>query len=213
MASEDGPEDAGEDDDGRVSVGAEGAREQLREATERIGESAGDVAESFDERAIDLLSWLLDTETRARIYVFLRENPDSTSQEVADGTGLYPSTVREALAELHEDETVTRRKREATGAGNNPYEYEAIAPSTLVEGVVEQVQTELNTVFNLDRHLGRDASDETTPVTISVETADGDARNEPGGRGDGGGPERRGDREDRGERSGTHGDEPPADDS
>ena len=174
MASDDGPDELGDAGKRAESSRADGPREELRGARERLEEGAEGVAESFDQRAVDLLSWLLDTETRARIYVFLRQNPGSTSQEVADGTGLYPSTVREALAELHGDETVTRRKREAAGAGNNPYEYEAIPPSTLVEGVVEEVQSELNTVFNLDRHLGRDESDETEPVTISVETVDED---------------------------------------
>lgn len=122
----------------------------------------------FDEGLVDLLAWILDTETRARIYVFLRQNPYSTSEEVAEGTGLYPSTVREALAELTDDETVERRKRKSSGAGNNPYEYVAIAPSELVKGVTSQVQSQLNAVFNLDRRLGNDGSDETEPVTITV---------------------------------------------
>lgn len=165
-------DDSGDRDQGQTVEPDDRAGEEPRGARERLEEGAEDVAESFDKRAVDLLSWLLDTETRARIYVFLRQHPNATSDEVADGTGLYPSTVREALAELHEDGTVSRRKREASGAGNNPYEYEAIAPSKLVEGVVEQVQSELNTVFNLDRHLGTDASDETEPVTVSVETDD-----------------------------------------
>ena len=116
---------------------------------------------------------MLDTETRARIYVTLRQNPESTSDEIADATGLYPSTVREALAELHDEGKVTRQKRENDGAGNNPYEYSAIAPSDLVNTIVGDVQSELNTVFNLDDHLGGTdplSSDEATePVTISVE--------------------------------------------
>jgi predicted transcriptional regulator len=127
--------------------------------------------EGFDQGVIDLLSWVLDTETRARIYVYLRQNPGSTSEEIASGTGLYPSTVREALAELHEEEKVTRSKRESEGAGNNPYEYTAIAPSELVGGVVEQVQNELNTVFNLDDYLSESesvADEESEPVTITV---------------------------------------------
>jgi len=143
---------------------------------ERIEQEADHAVEQFDEGIVDLLAWLLDTETRARIYVSLRQHPGSTSDEIAEATGLYPSTVREALAALHEDEKVTRTKRENDGAGNNPYEYSAIAPSELVEAVVGDVQTELNTVFNLDRHIGgadaveTDADDE--PVTISVEEAD-----------------------------------------
>jgi len=139
---------------------------------DRIGQEADRAVEQFDEGVVDLLAWLLDTETRARIYVSLRQHPGSTSDEIAEATGLYPSTVREALAALHEDGKVTRTKRENDGAGNNPYEYSAIAPSDLVNTVVGDVQSELNTVFNLDSHLGETdhsaADTENEPVTISV---------------------------------------------
>ncbi len=161
----------------------ERTREELRRTRERIGEGADRAVKGFDDNVVDLLSWVLDTETRARIYVFLREHPDSTSDEVADGTGLYPSTVREALAELHDEGKVTRRKRESSGAGNNPYEYEAIAPSELVQGVVGDVQRELNTVFNLDRRLGGESRDgDTSPVRISVDGV-GDGEDGEGGEG------------------------------
>ncbi len=134
--------------------------------------------EEVDQRIVDLLSWILDTETRAKIYVHLLANPGSTSEEVARGTGLYPSTVREALAELHEEARVTREKRSSEGAGNNPYEYTAIQPSELVGGVVDQVQRELNTIFTLDRVFDREddpvtLEDDVEPVTIVVnETGD-----------------------------------------
>ena len=151
-------------------------REELRKTKERLGEGADKAVKGFDDNVVDLLSWLLDTETRARIYVYLREHPNSTSEEVADGTGLYPSTVREALAELHDEGKLDRSKREASGAGNNPYEYEAIAPSELVQGVVGDVQRELNAVFNLDRRLGGESPEgDTEPVQISVDGADGTA--------------------------------------
>jgi len=136
-----------------------------RSARDRIEEGADRARSGFDERVVDILSWMLDTETRARIYVYLRQHPWSTSEEVAEGTGLYPSTVREALAELAGEDTVERRKRESEGAGNNPYEYTAIAPSELVGGIVGGVQDELNTVFT----LGRESESETQPVRIEVE--------------------------------------------
>ncbi|WP_248897035.1 winged helix-turn-helix domain-containing protein [Haloplanus halobius] len=139
-------------------------------ARERLEAEADRAVTEFDEGIVDLLAWVLDTETRARIYVYLRQHPDSTSEEVAEGTGLYPSTVREALAQLHEEGTVERHKRESAGAGNNPYEYEAIAPSDLVRGVVGQVQDQLNAVFNLDRELDADADGtESDPVRITVD--------------------------------------------
>ncbi len=133
--------------------------------------------EEVDGRIVDLLSWILDTETRAKIYVYLLADPGSTSEEVARGTGLYPSTVREALAELHDEERVSREKRASEGAGNNPYEYTAIQPSDLVGGVVDQVQQELNTIFTLDRVVDRDdetpaIDDPIEPVTITVDDGD-----------------------------------------
>ncbi|MFW5918865.1 MAG: ArsR family transcriptional regulator [archaeon] len=136
-------------------------------ARERLEEEADRARSEFDSRVVDILSWVLDTETRARIYVHLRKAPWSTSEEVAEGTGLYPSTVREALAELADEEVVDRRKRQSEGAGNNPYEYNAIAPSDLVGNVVGRVQDELNTLFNLDSHL-EESEPASRPVSIEV---------------------------------------------
>ena len=167
-----------------VEAGGDGDEGSGVGARERLEREADKAVSEFDEGLVDLLAWLLDTETRARIYVYLRQQPGSTSEEVANGTGLYPSTVREALADLHDEETVTRRKREHDGAGNNPYEYTAIAPSDLVRNVAGQVQSELNTVFNLDHRLGgsddaTESSGDDGPVSITVDeertAADGPA--------------------------------------
>ncbi|WP_136715155.1 winged helix-turn-helix domain-containing protein [Halorientalis salina] len=171
MSTDDGPQEPDEPTDG-VDVSDETGEESVRE---RLEEEADKAVERFDDSVIDLLAWILDTETRARIYVFLRQNAHSTSDEIADGTGLYPSTVREALAELHEEGKVERRKRESSGAGNNPYEYTAMPPSELVTDIVGDVQSELNTVFNLDDHLCADDEDgdaesaDSEPVTITVD--------------------------------------------
>ena len=174
--------DQGVEIDVEVEAGASdgdapGPAEKTRE---RLEAEADRAVTEFDESVVDLLAWVLDTETRARIYVFLRQHPGSTSDEVADGTGLYPSTVREALAELHEDGVVTRGKRASAGAGNNPYEYEAIAPSDLVRDAVGQIQSQLNAVFNLDDRLDRgdDATEAGGPVTITVEDEADDADRE-----------------------------------
>ena len=161
--SEDGPE-----------TSVDGEREGVRDRLEQEAERA---AGTFDDGIVDLLSWVLDTETRARIYVYLRQHPGSTSEVVANGTGLYPSTVREALAELNEEAKVERRKRESDGAGNNPYEYTAMAPSELVGSVVDDIQDELNTVFNLDCHLGVKDDEGSEPVSITVEDDDSEGAN------------------------------------
>jgi predicted transcriptional regulator len=161
--------DQPDSDDGIDEETDDGERSPSRE---RLEKGADRAVEEFDRRVIDLLSWLLDTETRAKIYIYLHQHPASTSEEVAKGTGLYPSTVREALASLHEEEVVTREKRESSGAGNNPYQYTAIQPSDLVSNIVTDVQDELNAVFNLDAYLDREPeepADESQPVTITVD--------------------------------------------
>jgi len=160
--SADDTQDSEGDTNGTVTDGPPDVRERLEQEADRA-------REQFDGGVIDLLSWVLDTDTRARIYIHLCQYPDSTSDEVAEGTGLYPSTVREALAALHEEGNVTRTKRESDGAGNNPYEYSALPPSDLVAELVGDVQEQLNTVFRLDEYLdgdGSESSDE--PVTITV---------------------------------------------
>ena len=172
MSADDPTDDESGDPDGSDRDGGEGGGDDLEgtDVRDRLEQEADRAVEQFDEGIVDLLAWLLDTETRARIYVHLRQHPDSTSEEVAEGTGLYPSTVREALAELHDEGKVVRQKRQSGGAGNNPYEYGTIPPSELVADVVDDVQQELNTVFNLDRYLGEsDGSGSSEPVTINVE--------------------------------------------
>lgn len=152
--------------------------EGTTEVREKLEAEADKAIEQFDEGVIELLSWILDTETRARIYIYLRQQPDSTSDEIAEGTGLYPSTVREALAALHNDETVTRSKRQSDGAGNNPYEYSAIPPSDLVSGIIDDVQGQMNAVFNLDRYLNGDDDTDEEPIRIHV-TKEDDEDDEP----------------------------------
>ncbi len=175
MARDDTNDDTSESDG--IDVGDDEATPvDGSEVKDRLEAEADRAVEQFDDGIVDLVAWVLDTETRARIYVHLRQHPDSTSEEIAEGTGLYPSTVREALAELHEEGTVLRNKRQSSGAGNNPYEYSTIPPSELVGEVVDDVQRELNTVFNLDRYLGDAdiAESGSEPVTINVEEAGDD---------------------------------------
>jgi len=171
MSADETPHGDDVDTDSTVEGGSE--RDSGADVRERIEQEADRAKEQFDEGVIDLLSWILDTETRARIYVHLRQHPDSTSDEVAEGTGLYPSTVREALAELHDEDVLDRQKRQNDGAGNNPYEYSAIPPSELVSEMIDDVQSQLNKVFNLDRVLDRSATEsDDEPVRITVTEAD-----------------------------------------
>jgi predicted transcriptional regulator len=171
MSADDTPDDGGDYD------GTDGEGPDVRE---KLEDEADRAVEQFDEGVVDLLSWILETETRARIYIYLRQQPGSTSEEIAAGTGLYPSTVREALAALHEEASVTREKRQSDGAGNNPYAYSAIPPSELVGDILDDVQGHLNAVFNLDRYLDGDDAD-SDPVRITVTDDSGESTGDTSG--------------------------------
>lgn len=118
----------------------------------------------LDESLIEVLTWIMETDTRARIYLYLRQQPAATSDQIATGTGLYPSTVRETLAVLCEEGTVRRYTEELSEEGTDPYVYESIPPEELVLDTLEQIQDRLNTVFMLDELLG--VSDDQEPSRI-----------------------------------------------
>ncbi|PSQ42148.1 transcriptional regulator [Halobacteriales archaeon SW_7_68_16] len=121
-----------------------------------FGEEQPSIVDRADDDVLDLLAWLLETETRARIYLYLVESPERTSAEIAEGTDLYPSTVREALADLTDEGVVDRRKRQNAGAGNNPYQYTAMAPEDLLDHAADRLESDLSALVALDptRHGG-----------------------------------------------------------
>lgn len=130
--------------------------------------------EDFDEALVNLMKFFLDTETKAKIYLYLRKKGKSTSQQIARGANLYPTSVREALAEMTKNGIVTREKLEVKGAGKNPYVYEAISPKKLAKLKVKGIERRLNDLFNLDRYLqgeGRELSHPKLPFKIKIERA------------------------------------------
>ncbi len=71
---------------------------------------------------------------------------------------------------------MTRQKRESDGAGNNPSVQRHFAERPR-QRYRRCIQSELNTVFDLDDHIGGETTLEpdNEPVTISVEDANDDA--------------------------------------
>ncbi|NOZ76399.1 MAG: transcriptional regulator [Euryarchaeota archaeon] len=109
--------------------------------------------EDFDDALVSLVQVLLDTETKAKIYIFLRKHGPSQSREIAKGANLHPSSVRQALMEMTKAGILDRRKMEVEGAGKRPYIYEAISPVELVRKKAGAIEEVLNKVSNLDERL------------------------------------------------------------
>lgn len=157
---------------------AEGSRERVDEATEDARETIKKSVDSIDKNLIELLSGFLDTETRSKVYLCLRKRGEATSEEIAEDTGLYPSTVRECLSDLYQEGVVERRKKQTQGAGNNPYVYTAVPPSELAKRFSERVEERLNRLFNLDSYLlgdqeeKREIKTDWSPYKIVIDTGE-----------------------------------------
>ncbi|WP_049902837.1 transcriptional regulator [Halococcus agarilyticus] len=138
-------------------------------------DSRSEGTEEFDEGIVELLSAALDTDRAARVYVAVRRRRSATAEEVAAGTGLYPDSVREMLAELRDEGVVDRHTR-TTDHEDDEFEYTAIPPSELVRVMVDRVRDEFDARLGLDR-LPDERSEPTRrtprsdPVTITVEDA------------------------------------------
>ncbi len=134
---------------------------------------------TLDNNLIDLLAGFMETETRAKVYLYIRKRGEATSDEIAEDTGLYPSTVRETLSDLYSEDIVDRYKKETEGAGNNPYVYEAKPPRELANRFSERLEERLNKLFNLDLHLEEDLKTELntdwSPFRIVIERTEEEA--------------------------------------
>ena len=109
--------------------------------------------ENVDKALINSLASLLSSEVKAKIYIYLRKYGESTVNEIAQGTGIYPSTIREAILEMYEEGIVNRKKLEKEGLGKKPYIYSAIPPSDVVKKLSESLQKKLNDVFMLEKKI------------------------------------------------------------
>ncbi|MFQ5887838.1 MAG: helix-turn-helix domain-containing protein [Candidatus Hydrothermarchaeales archaeon] len=127
--------------------------------------------EDFDAAVINLLKFFLDTESKAKIYLFLRKHGKSTSREIAKRANLYPSSVREALIEMTKAGITTREKLKTEGAGKNPYVYEAISTTELTKRKIDRIEQRLNKLISLDTYLKGDKKIKPpgVPVRIRIE--------------------------------------------
>lgn len=132
----------------------------------RIVEDPEPADGDFDRRLTDLLGRLLDTETRGKVYVQVLRDPETTSEEVARATGLYPETVRRTVADLRAEGVLDRRELEGA---EGRYGYTAIPPSELVDRLLSDVRTGLDVFFEAGSDSGPGTG--VDPVTIDVEDA------------------------------------------
>lgn len=126
-------------------IGEESGR--VEQATEEVEERVDEVLDSLNTNIDDLLAEVLETRSRAAVYVGLRKAGEASPEEVAEQTGLYPGKVENTIEEL-EDEGIV----EETPSG-----YEAISPTELVRKVPERIGEAIEGLLQRDDETELDA--------------------------------------------------------
>ncbi|GAA0128202.1 winged helix-turn-helix domain-containing protein [Methanococcus maripaludis] len=126
--------------------------------------------ENVDQKLIENLANLMSSEVRAKIYIYLRKYNKSTVDEIAGGTGIYPSTVRESILDMYNTGYVSREKMDKEGLGKKPYLYTAAAPSYIVKKISKNIQEKLNDLIMVDKRLeSKELKIPFVPVRIVVD--------------------------------------------
>ncbi len=102
---------------------------RVEQATEEVEERVDDVLDSLNTNIDDLLAEVLETRSRAAVYVGLRKSGEADAEDVAEQTGLYPDKVENTIEELADEGIV-----EETSSG-----YKAISPTELARKVPERI--------------------------------------------------------------------------
>jgi len=86
---------------------------------------------------------LLGSRVKGRIYSCLITEA-ATSREIVNRTHLYPSTVREALAEMFRERLVLREPLDSASRGRKPYVYKALPLGELIRHRLRYLERQLN---------------------------------------------------------------------
>lgn len=92
---------------------------------------------------------ILKSRAKSRIYVYLLRKNGAKTEEIIKGTKLHPSTVRETLSKMYEQNQIFRRKKVNENIGKNPYLYYPIPPLELLKRYSKEIEEKLNKIANL----------------------------------------------------------------
>ena len=108
---------------------------------------------------------ILKSRARSRIYVYLLRKNGARTEEIIKGTKLHPSTVRETLSKMYEQELIFRRKIKNDNIGKNPYIFYPIPPIELLKRYANEIEDRLNKLATL---TSREKDRNFKPVKIKI---------------------------------------------
>jgi predicted transcriptional regulator len=92
---------------------------------------------------------IIKSKAQSKIYLFLLRQTHVRTEEIIKGTKLHPSTVREALVQMHQKHLIQREKINNDSIGKNPFIYSPIPPFLLIKKYIEDMEHRLNNLVQL----------------------------------------------------------------
>jgi predicted transcriptional regulator len=89
---------------------------------------------------------LLKSRARSKIYIFLLRKNGAKTEDIIKGTKLHPSTVRETLSKMYDQNQVLRKKIRNDSIGKNPYKYFPVPPIQLLKKHAKEIEDKLNKI-------------------------------------------------------------------
>jgi predicted DNA-binding transcriptional regulator len=108
---------------------------------------------------------ILKSKARSLIYLYLLRKNGAKTEEIIKGTRLHPSTVRETLSKMYDQQLIFRRKMQNDSIGKNPYVYYPIPPIELLKRYAADIEDRLN---KLARLASREKIRNHRPVKIKI---------------------------------------------
>ena len=109
---------------------------------------------------------ILKSRARSRIYVYLLRRNGAKTEQIINGTRLHPSTVRETLSKMYDQQLIFRRKVKNDCIGKNPYVYYPIPPIELLKRYASEIEDKLN---KLARIASKEKIKSYRPVKIKIQ--------------------------------------------
>lgn len=116
---------------------------------------------------------ILKSRARSRIYIFLLRKNGAKTEQIIKGTHLHPSTVRETLSSMYDQNLIYRKKLKNDHIGKNPYIYYAIPPVKLLKKYADEIEDRLNGLARLA--YSKRSSKNYRPVRIKIQEEVGGA--------------------------------------
>lgn len=89
---------------------------------------------------------IFKSKAKSKIYVFLLNKKSAKTEEIIKGTKLHPSTVREALVEMHKQKSIFREKIKTNGIGRKLYVYYPKPFDILAKQYINEFEQKVNKI-------------------------------------------------------------------